>query len=90
MGRTNYTVESDPLGRTRREIVARTEGLPIFRGIAHRTIEYSDAQLDALTKSLPKPAFKTDRSAFAKPLGNRPYRRPNRSSQIPKKGNNRR
>ena len=46
-----------PAGRTRREIVARSKGLPIFRawGCPHRGLD--PASLDALAAELPPPLF---------------------------------
>lgn len=69
--------EQDPLGRTRREIVARSEGLTIYRGIAIRNREIESAEMAHLLSSMPKPSFQSERSEQARPLGNR-YRNPRR------------
>jgi len=46
-----------PAGRTRREIMARRMGLPIFRAWAHPRPELDADQLQALVSQLPLPDF---------------------------------
>lgn len=50
-----------PRGRTRREIVARTKGLPIFRGIGRARSDLSEAEAVRLAESMPPPTFDADR-----------------------------
>lgn len=50
-----------PRGRTRREIIARRHGLPIFRGEAVRRDEISLEKALQLANSLPPPTFNADR-----------------------------
>ncbi len=50
-----------PRGRTRREIVARRKGLPIFRGIGRAKSELSEAEAIRLAESTPPPVFDADR-----------------------------
>ncbi len=50
-----------PRGRTRREIIARHHGLPIFRGEAIRRYEISVDEALRLANSLPPPTFNADR-----------------------------
>lgn len=50
-----------PRGRTRREIIARHHGLPIFRGEAIRRDEISVDEALRLANSLPPPTFNADR-----------------------------
>jgi tRNA (guanine-N7-)-methyltransferase len=50
-----------PRGRTRREIIARSKGLPIFRGIGTAKAGVSEADAVALAESLPPPVFDADR-----------------------------
>ena len=50
-----------PRGRTRREIIARRHGLPIFRGEAVRRDEISLDDALLLANSLPPPTFNADR-----------------------------
>lgn len=47
----------DPLGRTRREIVARSQGLPIFRGLGRPRADRTLADLERLAAELPRPQF---------------------------------
>jgi tRNA (guanine-N7-)-methyltransferase len=47
----------DPHGRSRRELQAVQQGLPIFRGYASKRAECSQPQLDQLLASLPRPNF---------------------------------
>lgn len=51
-----------PAGRSRREILARSRGLPIFRGQGRRRDELPPEQLTALVQQLPFPTFDADRS----------------------------
>lgn len=48
-----------PEGRTRREIVARQRGLPIFRAEAFKQTPLDPAQLAHLTRTLPFPTFRS-------------------------------
>lgn len=50
-----------PKGRTRREIVARRKGLPIFRGIGRAKTDLSEQEALRLTEELPPPVFDADR-----------------------------
>lgn len=50
-----------PKGRTRREIIARRHGLPIFRGEAIRRDDISIEESLSLANSLPPPTFNADR-----------------------------
>jgi tRNA (guanine-N7-)-methyltransferase len=50
-----------PKGRTRREIVATRQGLPVFRGTATAKIGLSSAEAIALAERLPPPTFDADR-----------------------------
>jgi tRNA (guanine-N7-)-methyltransferase len=50
-----------PRGRTRREIIARRHGLPIFRGEAFRRDEIQPDDALRLANSLPPPTFNADR-----------------------------
>lgn len=50
-----------PRGRTRREIVARRKGLPIFRGVGRAKTELSEAEALRLAEALPPPVFDADR-----------------------------
>lgn len=50
-----------PRGRTRREILAIRERLPIFRGVATRRDELTEADLQRLAHDLPRPTFDADR-----------------------------
>jgi tRNA (guanine-N7-)-methyltransferase len=50
-----------PRGRTRREIIARSKGLPIFRGVGTAKIDLSEADAVKLAESLPPPVFDADR-----------------------------
>lgn len=50
-----------PRGRTRREIIARRHGLPIFRGEAIRRDNISIEESFSLANSLPPPTFNADR-----------------------------
>ena len=50
-----------PLGRTRREIVALRQGLPVFRGWGRAKPDLSEAEALTLAESLPPPTFDADR-----------------------------
>lgn len=47
----------DPLGRSRREIIARNQGLPIFRAIAKRRDDLDEQSVKIIVDSLPEPEF---------------------------------
>lgn len=47
----------DPLGRTRREIIATQQGLPIFRGWGAKRDELTPEQITELVLKLPPPRF---------------------------------
>jgi tRNA (guanine-N7-)-methyltransferase len=61
-----------PAGRTRREIMARRKGLPVFRGFGHPRPELDAAALDSLVAELPAPDFDTEKASAAR---RRPHRR---------------
>lgn len=50
-----------PKGRTRREIIALRQSLPVFRGLGHPRIEVSPNEALQLAASLPPPTFDADR-----------------------------
>lgn len=50
-----------PDGRTRREIIARRQGLPIFRGTGTPQAGLGEETARALAESLPPPTFSADR-----------------------------
>lgn len=50
-----------PHGRTRREIIARGQGLKIFRGLGAPLPSIDQAQREELAKRLPRPHFATSR-----------------------------
>lgn len=50
-----------PRGRTRREILARQRGLPVFRGQGRPRGELDERGAEALAATLPLPAFGVDR-----------------------------
>ena len=50
-----------PRGRTRREIVALRQGLPVFRGWGRAKLNLSENEALALAESLPPPTFDADR-----------------------------
>ncbi len=50
-----------PRGRTRREIIARSKGLPIFRGIGMAKSGLSESAAVTLAETLPPPMFDADR-----------------------------
>ena len=51
-----------PKGRTRREIIALREGLPVFRGSGRPRSGLSAAEALRLAESLPPPVFNADRN----------------------------
>lgn len=50
-----------PLGRTRREILALQQGLPVFRGVCKPLAGLGADDLEKLAKKLPRPKFNADR-----------------------------
>lgn len=61
-----WTVHPDrwpdaPKGRTRREIIALRQSLPVFRGTGHPRADISPEQVCQLAASLPAPTFDADR-----------------------------
>lgn len=50
-----------PQGRTRREIVALRQGLPVFRGMGSAKLNLSEQQALSLAESLPPPNFDASR-----------------------------
>ncbi len=50
-----------PKGRTRREILALREKLPVFRAVCRAWTDLTDADLDRLAQELPFPKFNADR-----------------------------
>lgn len=50
-----------PKGRTRREIIARSKGLKVFRGQGRARTDVSESEALALAESLPAPVFDADR-----------------------------
>jgi tRNA (guanine-N7-)-methyltransferase len=50
-----------PKGRTRREIIAMRQGLPVFRGSGTARAGLSEADALHLAESLPPPVFDADR-----------------------------
>jgi tRNA (guanine-N7-)-methyltransferase len=50
-----------PQGRTRREILAIREGLPVFRFVCRRRDELTPAACEELAGTLPQPTFDADR-----------------------------
>jgi tRNA (guanine-N7-)-methyltransferase len=62
----DWTVHPDrwpdaPKGRTRREIIALRQGLPVFRGTGRPRAGFSSEQAIQLATSLPAPTFDADR-----------------------------
>lgn len=53
-----------PRGRTRREILARARGLPVWRMIARRRDGLSPAEAEAAARHLPEPTFDANRPRF--------------------------
>lgn len=49
----------DPAGRSRRELIAKEKGLPIFRGWGQRKQGITEEMLNSVLTSLPKPQFTT-------------------------------
>ena len=54
-----------PKGRTRREIIALREGLPVFRGIGRPRADITPDEAQKLAESLPPPRFDADRKLMA-------------------------
>ncbi len=54
-----------PQGRTRREILARQRGLPVFRGIGIRRDELAESEALRQAETLPPPVFNADRRLLA-------------------------
>jgi tRNA (guanine-N7-)-methyltransferase len=54
-----------PKGRTRREIIALRQGLPVFRGTGKPRADISAAEVLRLAESLPPPTFDADRKLMA-------------------------
>ncbi|HTN00400.1 MAG TPA: methyltransferase domain-containing protein [Planctomycetaceae bacterium] len=50
-----------PKGRTRREILALREKLPVFRAVCRARTDLTEADLDRLAQELPFPKFNADR-----------------------------
>jgi tRNA (guanine-N7-)-methyltransferase len=50
-----------PRGKTRREIIARSKGLPIFRGVGSARTDIDEATARAAAEALPLPMFDADR-----------------------------
>jgi tRNA (guanine-N7-)-methyltransferase len=50
-----------PKGRTRREIIARSKGLPVFRGAGTPRVGLSEDEALKLADALPPPVFNADR-----------------------------
>lgn len=55
-----------PRGRTRREIVARSKGLRVFRGEGSRLDDLAPEAVDRLGRELPAPDFDADKPPFRK------------------------
>lgn len=54
-----------PKGRTRREIIALRQGLPVFRGTGRPRADISAADVLRMAESLPPPTFDADRKLMA-------------------------
>ncbi len=54
-----------PRGRTRREIVARQQGLSVWRGVGKRRGDVDEAAACELARQLPPPRFDADRRLLA-------------------------
>lgn len=54
-----------PKGRTRREIIALKEGLPVFRGVGRPRSDITIEEARRLADSLPAPRFNADRKLMA-------------------------
>ena len=50
-----------PRGKTRREIIARSKGLPIFRGVGRARVDIDAGAARLVAESLPLPTFDADR-----------------------------
>lgn len=55
----------EPAGRTRREILALQQGLPIFRATCLARTDLTEHDLQKLAKKLPRPIFNADRRLMA-------------------------
>jgi len=55
-----------PRGRTRREIVARSRGLEVFRGSGVRLDDLPPDEVERLGRELPAPDFDADKPPFRK------------------------
>jgi tRNA (guanine-N7-)-methyltransferase len=55
-----------PRGRTRREIVARSKGLEIFRGSGVRRDDLAPEEVERLGRELPAPDFDANKAPFRK------------------------
>jgi tRNA (guanine-N7-)-methyltransferase len=69
-----------PEGRSRREMIARSQGLTIFRGVGIKREDLDPAQAASLAQSLPLPVFNADRRLIELDAidGGKPQRRPRR------------
>ncbi len=69
----------DPHGRSRREIIASSQGLPIFRSCSTRREDLSDEQISAIVRDLPPPDFaaspQRNRTGWTRASKSRPARR---------------
>jgi tRNA (guanine-N7-)-methyltransferase len=54
-----------PRGRTRREIIALKQGLPVFRGTGRPRADIASADIVNLAETLPPPTFDADRKLMA-------------------------
>jgi tRNA (guanine-N7-)-methyltransferase len=73
-----------PAGRSRREMIARSKGLSIFRGVGQRRDDLDPEQAAALAQSLPLPTFDADRRLIELDSlegGHRPHRKPHRGGR---------
>ena len=66
----NWTPQPDrwpdaPKGRTRREIIALRQSLPVFRGVGSPRADISPDEVLQLAASLPPPTFDADRKLRA-------------------------
>jgi tRNA (guanine-N7-)-methyltransferase len=74
----------DPHGRSRRELQAVQQGLPIFRGYATKRKEYSEQQVGQLLASLPRPDFSSKKPQRRRVTGRREGPRPRRMAPPPR------
>jgi tRNA (guanine-N7-)-methyltransferase len=73
-----------PAGRSRREMIARSKGLSIFRGVGTRRDDLDPEQAAALAQSLPLPTFDADRRLIeldSMEGGQKPRRKPYRGGR---------